>query len=129
MIKLQVFFLVIILSTEICHSIIPIEYSAQSSVLADKKLFFFEGMSSQLLSSFNQILYLDVSKPFNTTNLPFEILNVSIPFKNSYATALFSPLKNEVYLFRGFMRNELNDDNMFGNHISVLISFNLENNG
>ncbi|CAB4426726.1 unnamed protein product [Rhizophagus irregularis] len=129
MIKLQVFFLVIILSTEICHSIIPIERSAQSSILADKKLFFFGGMSSQLLSSFNQILYLDVSKPFNTTNPPFEILNVSIPFRSSYATALFSPLKNEVYLFGGFMRNELNDDNMFGNHISVLISFNLENNG
>ncbi|RGB29350.1 hypothetical protein C1646_795588 [Rhizophagus diaphanus] len=122
MVKIKVFFLVIILSTEICHSITPLERYAQSSVLVDKKLFFFGG--SLLLSPINQILYLDVSKPFNTLDPPFEILNVTTPVRSSFATTFFNPLKNVIYLFGGIMRNDsntkINDDR------SNLYSFDLE---
>ncbi|CAB4376493.1 unnamed protein product [Rhizophagus irregularis] len=122
MVKIQVFFLVIILSTEICPSIIPLERYAQSSVIVDKTLFFFGG--SLLLSPINQILSLDVSKPFNTLDPPFEILNVTTPVRSSFATTFFSPLKNVIYLFGGIMRNGSNtkiDDDR-----SNLYSFNLE---
>ncbi|RGB38779.1 hypothetical protein C1646_665127 [Rhizophagus diaphanus] len=49
----------------------------------------------------NQILYLDVSKPFNTANPPFEILNISIPFGSTFATAFLSSQKDVIYLFGG----------------------------
>ncbi|PKY40935.1 galactose oxidase [Rhizophagus irregularis] len=126
MIKIQVLFLLIILSTETCHSLIPIERNAQSSVLVDIRLFILGGRSYKPTLSLDQILYLDVSKPFNTANPPFEVLNVSIPFGSSFATAFLSPQKDVIYLFGGTTRDV--NTNVFNNIKSVLYSFNLETN-
>ncbi|POG79680.1 hypothetical protein GLOIN_2v1836168 [Rhizophagus irregularis DAOM 181602=DAOM 197198] len=127
MIKIQVLFLLIILSIEICYSLIPIERNAQSSVLVDKKLFFLGGTSSKPAAfPLDQILYLDVSKPFNTAVPPFEVLNISIPFRSTFATAFLSPQKDVIYLFGGSMWDV--NTNAYNYNKSVLYSFNLENN-
>jgi len=125
---IKIFFLLIILSIEIGQSLIPIKRYEQSSVLVDKKIFFFGGETHSGLKYFtsNQILYLDVSKPFNTANPPFEeIPNVSIPFRSSFATAFLSPQKNVIYLFGGLMV-DVNTD--LDNFKSVLHSYNLVTN-
>jgi hypothetical protein len=62
---IKTIFLLIILLTETCQSLLPTERYALSSVLVDKKLFFFGGKSPRNPKSFDQILFLDVSKPFN----------------------------------------------------------------
>ena len=70
----KIFFLLIILSIEIkSQSLIP-RYG-QSSVLVDNKIFFFWKENHIIPNpspTLNQVLYLDVSKPLNTTNPPFE---------------------------------------------------------
>ncbi|UZO29739.1 uncharacterized protein OCT59_023199 [Rhizophagus irregularis] len=120
----------IILSTEIGQSLIPVERYAQSSVLVDKRIYFFGGESyhsPKNSSTLDQILYLDVSKPFNTVNPPFEeIINVPIPFGSSFATAFLSPQKNVIYLFGGTMvdTNTKNPSQEF--YKQVLHSYNLE---
>ncbi|PKK75373.1 hypothetical protein RhiirC2_773695 [Rhizophagus irregularis] len=73
----------------------------------------------------DQIIYLDVSKPFNTANPPFEETSSTIPFGSSYATAFLSPQKNIIYLFGGIVR-DVNTD--IGSFKSVLYSYNLETN-
>ncbi|CAB4489296.1 unnamed protein product [Rhizophagus irregularis] len=119
-----------ILSTEIGQSLIPVERYAQSSVLVDKRIYFFGGESyhsPKNSSTLDQILYLDVSKPFNTVNPPFEeIINVPIPFGSSFATAFLSPQKNVIYLFGGTMvdTNTKNPSQEF--YKQVLHSYNLE---
>jgi hypothetical protein len=100
---IKVFFLLIILLIEIGQSLIPLERNAHSSVLVDKKIYFFGGESDhgdpKKATTLDQILCLDVSKPFNKENPPFEILNVTIPFGSSYATAFLSLQRNIIYLF------------------------------
>ncbi|GBC09518.1 hypothetical protein RclHR1_08940003 [Rhizophagus clarus] len=73
----------------------------------------------------DQILFLDVSKPFNTGNPPFEEIPNAIPFKSSLATAFLSPQRSIIYLFGGYMRDVNTDLNIFK---PVLHSFNLETN-
>jgi N-acetylneuraminic acid mutarotase len=121
--------LLIILLIEIVQSLTPADRSVLSSVLVDKKIFFFGGYSinsPNVSPNLNQILYLDVSKPLNTANPPFEeIPNAQIPFGSSFATAFFSPQKNTVYLFGGIMVDVNTDLDSFK---SVLYSYNLETN-
>ncbi|CAB4426728.1 unnamed protein product [Rhizophagus irregularis] len=116
-----------ILSTEIGQSLNPVERSAQSSVLVDKRIYFFGGesfRSKKTTSALDQILYLDVSKPFNTVSPPFEeIINVPIPFGSSFATAFFSPQKNVIYLFGGIM---VDANTSLDIYKPVLHSYNLE---
>jgi hypothetical protein len=125
-----IFLLLIILLIEIGQSLIPVERHAHSSVLVDKKLFFFggESLSGNLKNStsLDQILYIDISKPFNTANPPYEeIPNVSIPFGSSFATAFPSNVqKNVIYLFGGFMVNVDTDLDIVKS--SILHSYNLE---
>ncbi|CAB4426981.1 unnamed protein product [Rhizophagus irregularis] len=80
---------------------------------------------SSSTTALNQISYLDVSKPFNNANPPFEETSSTIPFGSSYATAFLSPQKNIIYLFGGFVR-DVNTD--IGSLKSVLYSYNLETN-
>jgi hypothetical protein len=122
-------FLLIILSIEIVESLIPIDRFAQSSVLVDKRIYFIGGISerSQKYSpTLDQILYLDISKPFNTANPPFEEIPVPIPFGSAYATALLDPRKNIVYLFGGITADvNTNNDSPKS---AVLYSYNLGTN-
>ncbi|PKK64034.1 galactose oxidase [Rhizophagus irregularis] len=100
---IKIIFLMI-LSTEIGRSLIPVERSA-----------------------LNQILYLDVSKSFNTVNPPFEeIINVPIPFGSSYATTFLSPQKNVIYLFAGNMVDANTKNPSLEFYKPVLHSYNLE---
>ncbi|PKY17369.1 hypothetical protein RhiirB3_521943 [Rhizophagus irregularis] len=120
--------LLIILLIEIGQSLAPVERSAHSSVLVDKKLFFFGGHSDHSLKKsviLDQIIYLDVSKPFNTANPPFEEISKTIPFGSSFATAFLSPQKNIIYLFGGIVKDVNTDLDSFK---SVLYSYNLETN-
>ncbi|RGB38777.1 hypothetical protein C1646_755276 [Rhizophagus diaphanus] len=119
-----------ILSTEIGQSLIPVERYAQSSVLVDKRIYFFGGESihsPKPSSTLDQILYLDVSKPFNTVSPPFEeIINVPIPFGSSFATAFFSPQRNVIYLFGGIMVDANTKNPSTEIYKPVLHSYNLE---
>ncbi|CAB4426717.1 unnamed protein product [Rhizophagus irregularis] len=120
--------LLIILLIEIGQSLVPVERYAHSSVLVDKKLFFFGGYSGHSLKTsknLDQIIYLDISKPFNTANPPFEEISKTIPFGSSYATAFLSPQKNIIYLFGGIVKDVNTDLDSFK---SVLYSYNLETN-
>ena len=93
-------FLLVILSIGIGESLIPVGRFAHSTALVDKRIYFFGGESPPKV--FDQILYLDVSKPFNTINPPFEeIPNASIPFGSSLATVILNPQKDIIYLFGG----------------------------
>src|SRR2546429_6929227 len=98
---MNIFFLLIILSVQIGNSLIPVDRFSQSSVLVDKKIYFFGGVSDhtpRFSPILNQIIYLDVSKTFNITNPPFEeIPNVSIPFGSAFATLLLDSQKNIIY--------------------------------
>ncbi|CAG8471143.1 hypothetical protein GLOIN_2v1870208 [Rhizophagus irregularis DAOM 181602=DAOM 197198] len=108
--------LLIILLIEIGQSLAPVERSAHSSVLVDKKLFFFGGHSDHSLKKsviLDQIIYLDVSKPFNTANPPFEEISKTIPFGSSFATAFLSPQKNIIYLFGGIVKDVNTDLDSF----------------
>jgi hypothetical protein len=121
-------FLMLILSIGIAESLIPVDRRAHSSVLVDKRIYFFGGFSnnSPKFSNFlDQILYLDVSKPFNIANPPFVVIPVPIPFGSAYATALLDPQKNIINLFGGFMV-DVNTNN--DSPKSVLYSYNLETN-
>ncbi|GES94598.1 hypothetical protein GLOIN_2v1836615 [Rhizophagus clarus] len=98
-------------------------------MINNKKIYFLGGTSShspKTSSELDQILYLDVSQSFYTTNPPFEeIPDVQIPFGSSFATAFLSPQKNIVYLFGGIMKNVNTDLDSF---TSILHAFNLETN-
>ncbi|EXX57143.1 uncharacterized protein OCT59_023196 [Rhizophagus irregularis] len=110
--------LLIILLIEIGQSLAPVERSAHSSVLVDKKLFFFGGHSDHSLKKsviLDQIIYLDVSKPFNTANPPFEEISKTIPFGSSFATAFLSPQKNIIYLFGGIVKDEKRNNGVINN--------------
>ncbi|CAB4382461.1 unnamed protein product [Rhizophagus irregularis] len=125
---IKIFFLLIILSIEIGQSLIPLDRYSTSSILIDKKLFFFGGETVHNLkpsTTLDQILYLDVSKPFNTVNPPFEELPNTIPFGSSYAIAFPSSQKNVIYLFGGITVNVNTDLDDFK---SILHSYNLETN-
>ncbi|UZO29737.1 uncharacterized protein OCT59_023197 [Rhizophagus irregularis] len=120
--------LLITLLIEIGQSLVPVERYAHSSVLVDKKLFFFGGYSGHSLKTsenLDQIIYLDISKPFNMANPPFEEISKTIPFGSSYATAFLSPQKNIIYLFGGIVKDVNTDLDIFK---SVLYSYNLETN-
>ncbi|PKY48714.1 hypothetical protein RhiirA4_544791 [Rhizophagus irregularis] len=120
--------LLIILLIEIGQSLVPVERFAHSSVLVDKKLFFFGGEtdhSPKPSTTLDQILYLDVSKPFNTVNPPFEEIPNTIPFGSSYAITFPSSQKNVIYLFGGITVNVNTDLDDFK---SILYSYNLETN-
>src|SRR5437763_1934796 len=121
---MKIFFLMIILSIGIGDSLIPTRRHAHSSVLVDKRIYFFGGEYGGPVP-LNQILYLDVSKPFSIENPPFEESPASIPFGSSYATALLDPQKNIIYLFGGVMRDTITGADAFQ---SVLNSYNLETN-
>src|ERR1043166_2067910 len=120
-------FLLIIISIGISESLIPVDRYAHSSVLVDKRIYFFGGdsfHSPKFSTTLDQILYLDVSKSFSIDNPPFEEAPVSIPFGSEFATALFSPQKI-IYLFGGVMRDvNTNQDSSK----SVLYLYNLETN-
>ncbi|PKY40931.1 galactose oxidase [Rhizophagus irregularis] len=126
---IKIIFLMI-LSTEIGQSLIPVERSALSSVLVDKRIYFLGGESlhsPKPSSTLDQILYLDVSKSFNTVNPPFEeIINVPIPFGSSYATTFLSPQKNVIYLFAGNMVDANTKNPSLEFYKPVLHSYNLE---
>ncbi|CAB4489289.1 galactose oxidase [Rhizophagus irregularis] len=119
-----------ILSTEIGQSLIPFDRFALSSVLVDKRIYFLGGESfhsPKNSTTLDQILYLDISKPFNTVNPPFEeIINVPIPFGSSYATAFLSPQKNVIYLFGGIMVDANTKNPSIEIYKPVLHSYNLE---
>src|ERR1044072_5308700 len=105
---IKICFLLIILSIGIGESLIPTDRSAQSSVIVNERIYFLGGTSSKVSKNstvLDQILYLDVSKPFNTENPPFEESPVPIPFGSIFATALLSPQKNMIYLFGGDMKD------------------------
>ncbi|CAB4426716.1 unnamed protein product [Rhizophagus irregularis] len=126
--NLKKILLLIILLIEIGQSLVPVERNAHSSVLVDKKLFFFGGYSGHSLKTsknLDQIIYLDISKPFNTANPPFEEISKTIPFGSSFATAFLSPQKNIIYLFGGIVKDVNTDLDSFK---SVLYSYNLETN-
>src|SRR5688572_10675815 len=118
-------FLLIILSIGIGESLIPIGRYAHSSVLVDKRIYFFGGEYKNVISTMDQMLYLDVSKPFNIENPPFEESPVPIPFGSSFATTLLSFQQNIIYLFGGSMLNVNTSEDIFK---SILHSYNLENN-
>src|SRR5205807_2214512 len=91
---------------KIGQSLVLIERHGQSSVLVDKKIYFFGGFSihsSKPSGYLDQILYLDISKPFNIANPPFELVPNIIPFGSAYATALLDRQKKMIYLFGGVM--------------------------
>ncbi|GBC34951.1 hypothetical protein GLOIN_2v1524939 [Rhizophagus irregularis DAOM 181602=DAOM 197198] len=127
--NIKIFFLLIILSIEIGQSVIPVERYSLSSVLIDKRIYFLGGESyhhsPKNSTTLDQILYLDISKPFNTLNPPFEILPNTIPFGSSYAIAFPSSQKNVIYLFGGITVNVNTDLDDFK---SILHSYNLETN-
>ncbi|GBC04863.1 hypothetical protein RclHR1_05900010 [Rhizophagus clarus] len=116
-----ILFLLIILSTGICQTIT--NRYGQSSVLVDKKLYFFGGIISNNSLPLNQLLQLDLSKSFNTTNPPFEILNVATPFGGSFTTAFLSPQKDVIYIYGGVTINSITI-----NSDALLHTFNLETN-
>ncbi|EXX66894.1 uncharacterized protein OCT59_023201 [Rhizophagus irregularis] len=128
---IRIFFLLIISSIEIGQSLVPVERHGHSAVLVDKKLYFFGGESvfGKLKNSIHldQILYIDLSKPFNTANPPFEeVINAPMPFGSSYATAFLSPQKkNIIYLFGGIMWDVNANVDKFK---SILYSYNVETN-
>ncbi|CAB5214767.1 unnamed protein product [Rhizophagus irregularis] len=105
---------------------VPVERHSHRSVLINKKLFFFFGgesahSPSSSTTALNQISYLDVSKPFNNANPPFEENSIW----KFICTAFLSPQKNIIYLFGGIVR-DVNTD--IGSLKSVLYSYNLETN-
>ncbi|GES94599.1 hypothetical protein GLOIN_2v1532917 [Rhizophagus clarus] len=126
---IKIVFLLIILSIEIGQSLNLVKRNGHSSVLVDKKLIFLGGQelffNQNIQLMLDQMLYLDVSKPFNTENPPFEEMPNTIPFKSSYATAFLSSQKNIIYLFGGYMRDVNTDLNIFN---PVFHSYNLETN-
>jgi hypothetical protein len=94
-------FLLIILSIKVGESLILLDRYAHSSVLVNKRIYFFGGFSynsPKAVKVLDQTLYLDVSKPFNIANPPFEEIPVPIPFGSNFATALLGPQKNVIYL-------------------------------
>ncbi|CAB5377220.1 unnamed protein product [Rhizophagus irregularis] len=119
-----------ILLTEIGQSLIPVDRFALSSVLVDKRIYFFGGESNHSpknSTTLDQILYVDISKPFNTVSPPFEeIINVPIPFGSSYATAFLSTQKNVIYLFGGIMVDANTKNPSLQIYEPVLNSYNLE---
>ncbi|PKK75369.1 hypothetical protein RhiirC2_846071 [Rhizophagus irregularis] len=126
---IKIIFLMILL-TEIGQSLIPVDRFALSSVLVDKRIYFFGGESNHSpknSTTLDQILYVDISKPFNTVSPPFEeIINVPIPFGSSYATAFLSTQKNVIYLFGGIMVDANTKNPSLQIYEPVLNSYNLE---
>ena len=57
-----------------------------------------ENISLSNFTLLNQVLYLDISKPFNTTNPPLfkENQSVAIPFGSAFETVLFNQ-KNIIF--------------------------------
>ncbi|CAG8705959.1 9288_t:CDS:2, partial [Cetraspora pellucida] len=87
---------------------IPVGREFHSSVLIDKKLYFSGGFSS-VASATNEFFYLDLSKPFTTTNnasIPWiDLTYTNGPLKHS-ATACIGGNKNDaIFIFGGFPYN------------------------
>ncbi|PKC18056.1 hypothetical protein RhiirA5_448456 [Rhizophagus irregularis] len=78
---------------------------AMSGLLLMRKMIPMSGESAHSPSSsttaLNQISYLDVSKPFNNANPPFEENSIW----KFICTAFLSPQKNIIYLFGGIVRD------------------------
>ncbi|CAI2181951.1 5156_t:CDS:2 [Funneliformis geosporum] len=96
---------------------------AHSTVLVDNKLYFFGGYVDNAKSCTNQVFYLDLSQYFDLTAPPWiSLTQISeIPFKSCWGTALLNDKEQTIYLFGGFMTNNLNKDEF----VSNVHSFNL----
>jgi len=117
-------FFIIYLFLEI-ESFTPIGRFSHSSVLVGNKLYFFGGVLNDRFCS-NEVLYLDVSQPFNIQAPLWNDItpNAGIPFRSCWGTASLSNINNEqtIYLFGGATNDiATNEDNF----MSIIYSFNL----
>ncbi|CAI2185786.1 15157_t:CDS:2, partial [Funneliformis geosporum] len=96
---------------------------AHSTVLVENKLYFFGGYVDNAKTCTNQVFYLDLSQSFNLVAPSWVSLtqNAAIPFISCWGITLLNVKEHTIYLFGGFMGNDLNQDAV----VSNVHSFNL----
>src|ERR1043166_9968268 len=107
------FFIYLFLEIE---SFTPVGRYSHSSVLVGNKLYFFGGdIGSRKDEISNEVVYLDLSQPFNIQAPPWNDLTSSagIPFKSSWAAASLSDVNNNIYLFGGIARDLVTSEDYF----------------
>src|SRR5436305_12857782 len=85
------------------ESFTPVGRFGHTSALVENKLYFFGGSKDLDTGCSNDVIYLDISQPFNTQTPQWNDLTLSarIPFELCFGTTSSSNINNErtIYLF------------------------------
>ncbi|RHZ53497.1 hypothetical protein Glove_441g77 [Diversispora epigaea] len=100
-----IFCALLLINSILCDTYYPVNRFAHSSVKIDNRLFILGGNTGEITSKSYELFYLDLSIPFNNTNLPWKLVDGGDLPEYIYSSTAVSD-KFTIYLIGGSIKNQ-----------------------
>ncbi|RHZ71085.1 hypothetical protein Glove_262g58 [Diversispora epigaea] len=96
-----IFYIIFLINSILCY--VPSERRYHNSVIINDRLLIIGGNKSTAEKTY-ELVYLDLAKPFDNTNLPWNLIREGdLPIHTSSSTAIVSLDNSTIFLIGGFM--------------------------